>query len=150
MGIGGRHATTVGAAQPDSVNLVREKRRCLSMRRRSDIRFVLESSLSEGEVATMRITTPAGDLLVVGEPEQDVSGKVLRVNRVHTNGGAGSPLAANAIGLANLQVIGQAFLAEFGYDEFVLEGAVRTSGKRQGARPRPIRFTRHPESPARP
>jgi hypothetical protein len=115
------------------------------MRRRSVIRFVLESSLSEGEVATMRIMTPVGDLLVMGEPAQDVSGQVQRVSRVHTNGGAGSPLAADSIGLANLQVIGQAVLAEFGYEELVLEGAVRTSGKRKGARPRAVRFTRHPE-----
>ena len=115
------------------------------MWRRSDVRFVLETSLSAGEIATMRIMTPAGDLLVMGEPEQDLSGNVLRVSRVHTNGAAGALLAANSIGLANLQVIGQAFLVEFGYEELVLEGAVRTSGKRKGARPRAIRFARHPE-----
>lgn len=39
-----------------------------------------------------------------------------RVTGVHTNGRAGTPLAANSIGLANLQVIGQAFLMEFGYE----------------------------------
>jgi hypothetical protein len=117
------------------------------MWRRSEIRFVLESSLSEGEVATLRIGTPAGDLLVMGEPEQNVSGNALHVSGVHTNGRAGALLAANPIGLANLQVIGQAFLAEFGYEQLVLEGAVRTSGKRKGARPRAIRFTRRPESP---
>jgi hypothetical protein len=44
------------------------------MWRRSEIRFVQESSLSEGEVATMRIGTPAGELLVMGEPEEDISG----------------------------------------------------------------------------
>jgi hypothetical protein len=118
-----------------------------SMWRRSGVRFVLESNLSQGEVATMRVETPVGDLLVMGEPAQDISGAVLRVTGVHTNAPFGSPLAANAIGLANLQVIGQAFLMEYGYEQLVLEGAVRTSGKRKGARPRPIRFTRHPEPP---
>jgi len=93
----------------------------------------------------MRIETPVGDLLVMGEPAQDISGNVLRATGVHTNAPFGSPLAANAIGSANLQVIGQAFLVEFGYEQLVLEGAVRTSGKRKGARPRPIRFARHPE-----
>jgi hypothetical protein len=117
------------------------------MWRRSEIGFVLDSGLSEGEVATMRVATPAGDLLAMGEPEQELSGTVLRVTGVHTNGAAGAPLAANSIGLANLQVIGQAFLMEFGYEQLVLEGAVRTSGKRKGSRPRAVRFTRRPEPP---
>jgi hypothetical protein len=117
------------------------------MWRRSEIRFVFESSMSHGEVATMRITTPAGDLLVMGEPKQDVTGGVLRVARVHANGEAGSDVAANSIGLANLQVIGQAFLEAFGYEQLVLEGAIRTSGKRKGTRPRAVRFTHHPEPP---
>jgi hypothetical protein len=115
------------------------------MWRRSEIGFVLDAKLSEGPVATMRITTPAGDLLVMGEPEQDISGAVLRVKGVHTNGRSGTPLAANSIGLTNLQVIGQAFLTEFGYEQLILEGAVRTSGKRRGARPRAVRFPLHPE-----
>jgi hypothetical protein len=117
------------------------------MWRRSDIRFMLETNLSQGQAATMRIETPVGDLLVMGEPAQDRSGHVLDVSGVHTNAPFGSPLAANAIGLANLRVIGQAFLMEFGYEQLVLEGAVRTSGRRKGTRPRPIRFTRHPEPP---
>jgi hypothetical protein len=120
----------------------------MSLWRRSAIRFVLEPNLSEGQVATMRVATPAGDLLVMGEPAQDITGNALRVRAVHTNGAAGTPLAAKSIGLANLLVIGQAFLVEFGYEQLILEGAVRTSGKRQGARPRAIRFTRRPEPPA--
>jgi len=108
---------------------------------------VLETDLSEGEVATMRIETPVGHLLVMGEPALDVSGTVLIASGVHTNAPIGPRLAANAIGLANLQVVGQAFLMEFGYEQLVLEGAIRTSGKRKGARPRAIRFTRHPEPP---
>ena len=93
----------------------------------------------------MRVETPIGDLPVMGEPAQDISsGDVLRVTGVHTNALFGSRLAASAIGLANLQVIAQAFLVEYGYEQLVLEGAVRTSGKQKGARPRPIRFTRHP------
>jgi hypothetical protein len=118
------------------------------MWRREDIRSLFESRLSDGDIATMRIDTPAGTLLVMGEPQQDLTGRTLLVVGVHTNGEARSGPLANAIGVANLQVIGQAFLEAFDYDELVLEGAVRTSGKRKGMRPRAIRFTRHPEPAA--
>ena len=105
---------------------------------------MLEPSLSEGQIATMRVSTPAGDLLVMGEPEQDITGSAaLRVRGVHTNGAAGTPLGANSIGLANLLLIGQAFLVEFGYEQLILEGAVRTSGKRQGAK-----SSSHPDHPS--
>ena len=116
---------------------------------RADVRFVFEPSLSDGDIATMRVITPVGDLLVMGEPDQDDDGAVLRVRRVHTNGDPASPVKGNTIGMANLQVIGQAFLSEFGYEQLILEGAVRTSGRRKGRVPRPIRFTRHPEPPPR-
>jgi hypothetical protein len=115
------------------------------MWRRREIRFVLVSHLSEGLVATLRVVTPIGDLLVMGEPQQELSGRRLIVSFVHTGGDIGTALAANTVGLANLQVVAQAFLEVFDYDQLVLEGAVRTSGRRRGARPRPIRFTRHPE-----
>jgi hypothetical protein len=118
------------------------------MWRRKEIEFVLESRLSEGAIATMRIETPVGSLLVMGEPQQDLAGRTLLVVGVHTNGEVRSGLLANAVGAANLQVIGQAFLEAFDYDELVLEGAIRTSGKRKGKRPRAIRFTRRPEPAA--
>ena len=100
------------------------------MWRRGDIRFTFEIRLSEGAVATMRIDTPAGVLLVMGEPQQDLSGRTLLVRAVHTNGRSG--LLPNSVGMANLKVIGQAFLEAFDYDELVLEGAVRTPGRRRG------------------
>jgi hypothetical protein len=64
-----------------------------------------QAGLSEGAVATMRIETPAGTLLVMGEPEQDISGSVLHVAGVHTNGQTNNLLAAHSIGLANLLAI---------------------------------------------
>jgi hypothetical protein len=144
-GASGRIVQARQITRTSPLEIVREKRISSGMWRRSDIRFVLGPGLSQGGIATMRIETPGGDLLVMGEPGQDLAGKILHVRGVHTNGRAGSPLRANAIGLADLHVIAQAFLAEFDYEHLILEGAVRTSGRRKGARPRAVRFTRHPE-----
>lgn len=92
------------------------------MWRRGEVRFVFDVRLSEGSVATMRIVTQVGVLLVMGEPEQDLTGGSLLVRSVHTNGASRPDLTANTVGAANLKAIGQAFLEAFDYDELILEG----------------------------
>lgn len=87
-------ATKQGTRVADLLECYPRKAYLNQMWRRSDVRFVLDSNLSEGEVATMRVETPVGDLLVMGQPAQDVSGSVLRVSGVHTNAPFGSLLAS--------------------------------------------------------
>jgi hypothetical protein len=52
--------------------------------------------LSETPVATLRISTPDGTLIMMGEPEQ--SGRTLTVRRFHIEGAA-----ANTLGVGKLR-----------------------------------------------
>lgn len=98
--------------------------------------FVID--LVEGPVLTASVFTPAGLLLVMAEPEEEESGKRLILRRFHVQGAT-----ANQVGQTNLRAIAKAAMKGLGYDELVVEGAVRTTGARPGHRPRRIRFTAH-------
>lgn len=105
----------------------------------SEITFELLDDLSDDPVVTLRIGTPAGVLLAMAIPEADGNRLILR--SAHING-EGQGFGSGHVGMANLLVIGNAFVERFEYDELVVEGAVRTSGRRNGHRPRALRFTR--------
>jgi hypothetical protein len=108
---------------------------------RRAIDFVLEDEGTDGVVATLRVMTPAGDLLFMGVPEE--VGKTITVRGVHVQGD-GPGLGPAAVGTAHLIVIAQTLLERFGYHELVVFGASRTTGRRPGEAPRVLRFTRRP------
>ena len=111
------------------------------MWRRDEIVFRVREDLSEGEVVTLQILTPAGVVQIMGEPE-DI-GRMLMVRAVHLH--ADRP---RAIGAANLGVIAQALMQRFDYDEVIVEGARREGGLRAGRFPRRIRYRRRAEPAA--
>jgi hypothetical protein len=110
---------------------------------RRDIRFDLALDHTDGGVATLKVMTPAGDLLFMGEPEKQGSRLIAR--GVHVNG-ANAAITAGTVGAARLLLIAQVFLEVFDYEELILEGALRTTGGRPGVRPRVMRFARRPVS----
>jgi hypothetical protein len=95
----------------------------------------LETDACEGDLATIRITTPAGVIEIMGHV--DFQGRTLLVRNAHIQG-----LRANAVGRANLHVIAKALLERIDCDEIRIEGEARTTGANPGHRPREIRFTR--------
>ncbi len=100
-----------------------------------DISFEIADEITEWPILTIAMLTPAGELLFTGEPE--IRGRVLVVHGAHVQGSF-----ANRIGAANLLVLAQALMERMGYDELVVEGAVRTSGANPEHTPRIMRFSR--------
>jgi hypothetical protein len=98
---------------------------------------------SEGDIITIRVDTPAGQVRVMGDI--DIVGRVLIVRRAHIH----SEQGANAVGVANLRVIAEVVLERMDCDEARIEGATRTTGASPGHRPREIRFTRRSGAKAR-
>ena len=111
------------------------------MWRRDQIVFRLLDSLCEDGIVTLEVLIPTGVILIMGEPE-DV-GQTLLVHRVHIHSDPPHP-----VGTANLGVIAQAMMQRYGYDEIIIEGARRESGRRFGQIPRTIRYRRRAEPAA--
>jgi hypothetical protein len=105
----------------------------------TQIHFEMLDDLSQDPVATLRIETPAGVLPVMADRIETGNGLIAR--GLHING-EGTDFGPGALGVANLRIIVRAFMERFDYDELVIEGAVRSSGRRAGNRPRSIRFAR--------
>jgi hypothetical protein len=72
--------------------------------------FELLDDLSDGPVATLRISTPAGVLLVMAVPAE--ADNCLTVHGLHING-EGTDLGPGTLGIANLQVIARGFMERF-------------------------------------
>jgi hypothetical protein len=103
---------------------------------REDITAIdLETDACEGDLATIRISTPAGVIEIMGMI--DFQGRNVLVRNAHIQG-----LRANAIGRASLHVIAKAFLERIDCDEIRIEGATCTTGASLGSRPRAMRFAR--------
>jgi len=81
------------------------------------------------------ITAPVGVLEMIGAVT--MIGRTLRIDNVHVQG-----LAPGALGRAGLNAIGRKLLEEANADEIVIKGGARTTGRRKGEAPRPIRFPR--------
>jgi hypothetical protein len=112
---------------------------------RDQISFAIDPVGSDADVGTIRIATPAGALLLMGV-FGPLTARILTISEAHTDAGPGGFVGRNAIGVANLIAIAQAFILEFDYDGIIIEGAARTTGRRRGKRPRPFRVTRHPQN----
>jgi hypothetical protein len=102
-----------------------------------EIRFDdFDYDATDHPVVTIRMSTPVGVVELVAEVAED--GRSLQLRRMHVQ----SAVAPNAIGLANWRLIANVVMELMGYDEIIVEGAVRTTGARPGRRPQPIRFAR--------
>lgn len=108
------------------------------MWRRAQIEFRLREELCVGDIVTLEALTPAGIVVMMGEPV-DV-GRMLVVRGVHIHS---DPL--HRVGTGNLGVVVQALMQRYDYDEVVITGARRESGRRAGQFPREIRYRRRPE-----
>jgi len=109
--------------------------------RRDQIDLRLREELCAGDIVTLEVLTPAGIIVMMGEPE-DV-GRMLVVRGVHMHS---EPL--HEVGTANLGVIAQTLMQRYDYDEVVITGARRESGRRAGQFPREIRYRRRSEPAA--
>ena len=97
--------------------------------------IIIEIDLVDDPVLVALVTTPAGLLEVIGEVRR--VGRVLHVERAHVQG-----LSRGALGRNGLNAIARRVLEEADVDEIVIAGGARTTGRRQGRIPRPIRFPR--------
>ena len=89
----------------------------------ADVTFEIDYAGSSLPVVTIDIHTPAGTMVVMGEPREE--GRTLIFAGVHTYGVGFGP---NGIGFANLRVIADSIMEKMDYDEIVVEGEVRTTG----------------------
>ncbi len=103
----------------------------------ADIEIVLDDELTDDAIATVRIVTPLGELLVMAEAEQNERELVL--HRLHIQG---DTLGPNDLGPAHLRQLARAVMERMDFDAIIIEGATRTSGTRRGRVPRTLRFTR--------
>jgi len=101
---------------------------------RGDIAFDIIDDMTVDPVVTVLVSTPDGPLEFMAEPE--AHGTTLVLHRLHVQS------VRQAVGAANLMVLARALLEEMGFDEFVVEGAIRTTGANPGHRPRTLRFSR--------
>jgi hypothetical protein len=101
----------------------------------ADISFEIVDDMTDDPVVTVRVTTPVGVLMFAAEPV--VMGRTLLLRGTHVQDGR-----PNLVGASNLGVIAQALMEGMGFDELVVEGAVRTTGANPGRRPRLMRFAR--------
>jgi hypothetical protein len=92
----------------------------------ADIEIVLDDELTDGTVATVRITTPSGELLVMAEAEQNERELVLRRLDIQAD-----------LGPTRLRQLVRGVM-----ERMEFEGATRTSGARRGRVPHTLRFTR--------
>ncbi len=98
----------------------------------ADIEIVLDDELTDGTVATVRIRTPSGELLVMAEAEQNERELVLRRLDIQADA-----LAPNDLGPTRLRQLVRGVM-----ERMEFEGATRTSGARRGRVPHTLRFTR--------
>lgn len=96
---------------------------------------------SDGDVLTIQIGTPSGEVKMMAEIAFDERTLVVRGLHIHSSGG---PLT---VGIANLRVLVQFVLERIDCDEARIEGAIRTTGANPGRRPRGLRFTRKSDPP---
>ena len=99
-----------------------------------------DEAVSEGDIAVVRVGTPAGEIMVMASVSFE--GRTLVAAGAHIQSDAG----ANATTFVNLRAIASFVLERLDCDEARVEGAVRTSGANPGHRPRVLRFARRPRA----
>ena len=104
-----------------------------------DISFEIVDDMTDDPVLTLRVLTPAGQLTFMGEPV--IEGRVMVAKAVHVQDGT-----PNSVGAGSLLVLARVLMERMELDEFVVEGALRTTGANPGRRPRAFRFSRRVRS----
>jgi hypothetical protein len=104
-----------------------------------DVEIKLIDEASERDVATVKVSVGGAALFIMGEIRED--GKRLVLGGVHVSSEGVNP---NEVGVPNLRQVARAIMEIGGYDEIVVEGAVRTTGAHPGHRPGTVRFSREP------
>jgi hypothetical protein len=92
---------------------------------------------SEGSVATARIETAAGTLMVMAEVALD--GRCLTLRGLHVHG---TDVGANDLRVVGLRRMVREVMEDLNVDEIIIEGSVRTTGADPGRTPRRLRFGR--------
>jgi hypothetical protein len=101
--------------------------------------------LSERAIATAKVETSVGVLMVMAEVLLDGRQLVLRGLHIH-----GETVGVNELGIAGLRRVVRELMEELDVDEIVIRGSVRTTGSSPGRAPREFRFARkvHPAKQA--
>lgn len=97
---------------------------------------------SEGDVISIRIGTPTGELEIMASIEFKERTLLLIGAHIQSDGGP------NSIGHGNLRSIAEFVLERIDCDEARVEGAARTTGANPGHRPRVLWFARRSRDPA--
>lgn len=105
------------------------------------IAFDIVADGTDDPVATARITTPDGNLMLMAELE--IQGRTLILTGVHVQGDG-----PNTIGPMTLRRIADAVMERMDLDEIEAQGASRTTGAGPGRTPHPIRFRRRRDAEA--
>lgn len=100
-----------------------------------EIGFDLDESATAHPTVTVVCRTPAGEVRVMADIVR--TGRVLVVSAAHIQG-----LDANRLGVGGLIALARAFVEAMDVDELVVQGAVRSTGRGAGRRPRPFRYRR--------
>lgn len=99
-----------------------------------DIDIFVDADESEDPSLIMKVTTPYGDIDLLGEFE--VYDDHVIVRRLHIQGsGKGS------MGVSKIREIGRVLVEKLNVEYIEIHGAVRTSGAGPGRRPGKIRLT---------
>lgn len=98
------------------------------------VSFELIVDDTDAPVATARIFTPDGEILVMADVAVNHGTMILTGLHMHH-----VTVGANAIGPGNLRALARIVMKRLGYDEIIIEGGTRTTGAGKGRRPR-IRF----------
>jgi hypothetical protein len=93
---------------------------------------------SDGDIVTVLVETPAGDIKIMAEVEIDEDRASLTARGVNIQ----SDALPNSIGLQNIRLLATWLLESLDGNEGIVEGAPRTTGAHPGHRPRTIRFSR--------
>lgn len=110
----------------------------LSMWTAADIKIVILDDATEATVATARIITPAGSLLIMFE-QPELRGHCLVLRECHMHG---EDVGPKAFGHTQIYWLARAAMELLDVEQIQIEGAIRTSGRNPGHRPRAVRFTR--------
>ncbi len=104
----------------------------------ADIKIVILDDGTEGTVATARITTPVGTLLLMFE-RPEIRDRSLILHECHMHG---EDVGAQQFGHEKIDWLARAVMELLDVEQIEIEGAIRTSGRNPGHRPRPVRFAR--------
>ena len=103
----------------------------------AEIQIALDDEASAGSVLTVRISTPAGQLLVMAEVERYDSELVLA--NLHMQA---ESLGRNSLGWNRLRQIARVAAEKADVEFIIIKGATRTTGAGPGRTPSQLRFSR--------